>query len=65
VRAETAVLSTARPTAPPTCWAVLNSPEVTPASSGFESAMPRVIKAGMVMPKPSVAVTIPGRTSTR
>jgi hypothetical protein len=41
------------PSAPPTCWAVLNTPEITPASASVAPAMPRAVTAGRVSPPPT------------
>ena len=52
VRAAASVLSTATPSAAPTCCVVLTSPEVTPASEADAVDMARVIIAGKASPNP-------------
>ena len=42
----------ARPSEPPTCWAVLNSPEASPASSPLTPPVPSSVIGTKVRPMP-------------
>jgi hypothetical protein len=61
VRAAASVLSTATPSAAPTCCVVLTSPEVTPASEADAADMARVIIAGKASPNPPTSSMVGSR----
>ena len=63
MRVVESVASTARPSAPPTCWVVLTRPEASPASLGVAPDIAIVISAGKSRPAPVPISTIVGSTS--
>ena len=52
VRELESVASTDSPSAPPTCWVVLTSPETRPESSGVAVDIASVISDGNAIPAP-------------
>ena len=63
VRVVERVASTARPSAPPTCWPVFTSPEASPESLSVALDMARVMSEGNDRPAPMPIKSIDGRTS--
>ncbi len=58
------VVSTATPSAIPTCWTVLNSPDAGPASSGRALDMPSPVSDGSTSPAPAASTNTGSRSVT-
>src|SRR5690349_9713668 len=65
VTAEAIAASTARPTAPPTCWLVLKMPEARPWSSCLASEVAVIVSGTKASPSPVATNRSPGKKPLR
>ena len=63
VRPLAIVARTASPSAPPTCWLVLMSPEARPASSGRVPVTAAIVEGTNAKPRPTAASSDGNSTS--
>ena len=64
-RSANRVLSSAVPTEPPICWAVLTVAEATPASAGATPLVAVAIDGAMISPNPAPMTSRPGQHARR